>query len=188
MVALQHPNEYPMNEGKITSTRGLQIAASDFENHFAERQVRHSTALQAVKLPQETPYVVGPLARLNLNRHLLSQNRPSALDELPIRWPCFNPFQSIVARALEVIQAFEESIAIINNYDGCSPAKGKIPTPRKRGMLGNRSSAWHDLPSLSDNVRRKNCICQDRPPTSQNQRQIEQDLVAYCRACLTPMT
>ncbi|MGI9473826.1 MAG: Ni/Fe hydrogenase subunit alpha, partial [Rubripirellula sp.] len=65
MVALVHDDEYPMNEGRIASTRGLLINVDDYEQSFDERQVRHSTALQSVRIPGETSYHVGPLARVN---------------------------------------------------------------------------------------------------------------------------
>jgi sulfhydrogenase subunit alpha len=35
-IALHHPDEYPFNEGRIISSRGLDIAASDYENNFEE--------------------------------------------------------------------------------------------------------------------------------------------------------
>src|SRR5690606_35377921 len=44
-VSLQHPHEYPMNEGRIVSSGGLDIAVEDFEQLFEERHVAHSTAL-----------------------------------------------------------------------------------------------------------------------------------------------
>ncbi|MEZ6133485.1 MAG: nickel-dependent hydrogenase large subunit [Pirellulaceae bacterium] len=44
MVALRHASEYPMNEGNVVSTSGLNTATVDFENHFQELQVPHSTA------------------------------------------------------------------------------------------------------------------------------------------------
>ncbi len=46
-VALRHPNEYPMNEGRLVSSRGLDIAAEEFPDHFEEYQVPHSNALQS---------------------------------------------------------------------------------------------------------------------------------------------
>jgi sulfhydrogenase subunit alpha len=184
MVALQHPDEYPMNEGQIASTKGLCIAASEFENHFGERQVRHSTALQAVKLPDESSYFVGPLARLNLNRQLLSVSARQLCDELPIRWPCFNPFQSIIARALEVVHAFEEAIAIIRNYQGCSPARVKYKHFESEGCWATeapRGLIYHRFKITIDG---KIAFAKIVPPTSQNQRQIEQDLIAYLPSVL----
>src|SRR5690606_37282740 len=47
LVALRHPTEYPMNEGRIASTRGLDCAAEEYDQHMVEEQVPHSTALHA---------------------------------------------------------------------------------------------------------------------------------------------
>ena len=65
-VALRHPDEYPMNEGRIVSSRGLDIAVADYDSEFEERHVAHSTALQSV-LKRRGSYLVGPLARYSLN-------------------------------------------------------------------------------------------------------------------------
>ena len=77
LVALSHPDEYPMNAGRLASTSGLSLDVADFESEFQERQVPHSTALQAVRLHTHendlaaggppTAYHVGPLARVALN-------------------------------------------------------------------------------------------------------------------------
>ena len=65
-VALRHPNEYPFNEGKLVSNKGLDIEIKDYENHFAEEHVQHSNALHSV-LKERGNYFVGPIARYNLN-------------------------------------------------------------------------------------------------------------------------
>jgi len=176
MVALHHPDEYPMNEGRIVSTRHLDISASEFPLHFEERQVPHSTALQCVRLPEATEYFVGPLARINLNRELLSPIARQLADEAFVSWPCFNPYRSIVARAIEVVFAFEEAIRLIDSYDGCSPARidytprageGAWATEAPRGLIYHRYQTTDDGKIAHATI---------VPPTSQNQRQIEQDL------------
>ena len=35
-VALSHPDEYPFNEGRLVSNRGLNIAVREYEEHFME--------------------------------------------------------------------------------------------------------------------------------------------------------
>src|SRR5581483_5280260 len=65
-VALSYPDEYPLNEGRLVSNRGLNIDASEYEDHFSEVHVKHSNALQSV-LRGRGSYLVGPLARFNLN-------------------------------------------------------------------------------------------------------------------------
>jgi sulfhydrogenase subunit alpha len=184
MVALRHPREYPMNEGRIVSTRGLDIATADFEQHFDERQVKHSTALQAVRLPSETSYHVGPLARMNLNREKLAPTALQLSGEVNIDWPCNNPYQSIVARAIEVVHAFEVALEIIDGYRGCSPSRiayeprageGAWATEAPRGMIFHRYQTTEDGKIKSAKI---------VPPTSQNQRQIELDLTDYLPSIL----
>lgn len=178
MVSLQHASEYPMNEGRIVSTQGLNIDCKDFEQYFDERQVSHSTALQAVRIPEETAYFVGPLARINLNRDLLFPAAKQLSNDVSIAWPCFNPHQSIVARAIEVVHAFEEALAIIEDYQGCTPARltydyidseGAWATEAPRGLI------YHRYRVTSEG---KIAFAKIVPPTSQNQRQIEIDLAA----------
>ena len=44
-VSLSHPNEYPLNGGRIVSNRGLNIPVREYDDHFVESHVAHSTAL-----------------------------------------------------------------------------------------------------------------------------------------------
>jgi len=48
-VALRDGERYPMNEGRLISSSGLDIDQADFEDHFEERHVAHSTALHAYR-------------------------------------------------------------------------------------------------------------------------------------------
>jgi hypothetical protein len=75
-VALRHPNEYPMNAGRIVSPAGLDIAASDYESEFLERQVAYSTALK-----RRGAYLVGALVRYALNRDCLPPEVRALADE-----------------------------------------------------------------------------------------------------------
>ena len=73
-VALHHPGEYPFNEGRILSSKGADIDVSDFEEHFIEEQVPHSSALHCLHHGRDT-YHVGPMARFNLNFDQLAPSR-----------------------------------------------------------------------------------------------------------------
>ena len=46
-VALRHGQEYPFNEGRLVSNKGLDIDVRDYEQHFVEEQVPHSHALHS---------------------------------------------------------------------------------------------------------------------------------------------
>jgi sulfhydrogenase subunit alpha len=178
-VSLRHPTEYPMNQGRIVSTGGLDIAAADYECHFEERQVAWSSALQSVMLPEATPYLVGPLARFNLCYDQLPPRARAAAEANRVVWPLTNPFQSIVARAIEVVAACEEALRIVREAQApISPcripfepreAEGCHATEAPRGLIYHRYRIGADgLVSFGTIV----------PPTSQNQGQIEADLRA----------
>ena len=178
-VALGHPDEYPMNEGEIHSSDGWRSSVANYDQHFAEQQVAHSTALHAVTLPRRTPYFVGPLARINLNRDRLAEPARQLADELSWEPMCNNPFRSIVARGLELVQAYAEALQILREYRPVGPHRmayqphagtGCAATEAPRGLL------FHEY-----RVDEAGKIASARiiPPTSQNQRQIEVDLQGY---------
>ena len=46
-VALRHPDEYPLCEGRVVSSKGLDIDVRDYDAHFVEEQVPYSNALHS---------------------------------------------------------------------------------------------------------------------------------------------
>src|SRR5215831_8544994 len=94
-VSLRHPDEYPFNEGRIASNRGLDIDVQEYEQHFTEEHVAYSNALHSV-LDGGRPYFVGPLARYNLNFDRLSPLAREAARDAGLGASCRNPFQSII--------------------------------------------------------------------------------------------
>jgi sulfhydrogenase subunit alpha len=179
-VALQQPDAYPMNEGRIRSSAGLDIAAEAYEQHFEEFQVPHSTALHASLHGQ--PYLVGPLARLNLNRQSLPPAVRQALDATGIAFPSDNMFHSIVARAAEVLLAVVEALRILEDPPDPVPSRVEV-SPRAGTGFGcteaPRGLLWHRYETDGQGrIRRARIV----PPTSQNQARMEQDLKASLEA------
>ena len=173
-VAMRHPQEYPMNEGRVVSDRGLDIGIDAYDAHFAEQQVAHSTALHSLLHGQ--PYLVGPLARLNLNRELLPEAVAESLDATALRTPSSNIFHSIVARAAETYYALLEAIRILETYQVPSSPFAAAP-PRAGTGFGcteaPRGLLWHRYETdATGSIRRARIV----PPTSQNQARIEEDL------------
>lgn len=175
-VALRHPDEYPMNEGRLVSSRGLDIAPHEFADQFEEYQVPHSNALQARRRGGGA-YFVGPLARWNLNADRAPARVQQAAADTGIPFPNRNPYVGIVARSLEVLLAFEEALRLIDHYE--PPAKpavefepcagvGHAITEAPRGIL------YHRYETDSAGIIRQADII---PPTSQNQLQMEHDLL-----------
>jgi sulfhydrogenase subunit alpha len=182
-VALAHATEYPMNEGRLVSNRGMDIAMHEFPEQFEEYQVPYSNALQC-RRKGGGAYFVGPLARWNLCADQAGPEIQQLARETGISWPCRNPYVSIVARALETAYAVDEALRLIEAYE--IPENPAVPydvragsaawiTEAPRGILYQRYEADADgRVTLATIV----------PPTSQNQRQIEEDLIRFAPSVL----
>ena len=174
-VALRHPDEYPLNEGRIVSSGGLDIDPADWAAHFEEFQVHHSTALHA-RIKARGSYLTGPLARYSLNFDRLPALVQDAARAAGLGPVCRNPFKSIVVRALEVVFAFDEALRIIAGYEEPSPSF--VPV-EPRGATGHAATeAPRGLLYQSYDIDADGLIATARivPPTSQNQASIEADL------------
>jgi coenzyme F420-reducing hydrogenase alpha subunit len=175
-VALQSPREYAIMSGSVASSDGGLLQISDYEDVFYEEHVPHSTALHSRRKGSEKPYQVGPLARVHLNYDSLSPTAKRLAEEIKWVLPTFNPYHSIIARALELIQAFEEGLEIIKAFEPTTKARQDYQPSEGHGCSiteAPRGLIYHRYDLNSDGTVRSAKIV---PPTSQNQRQIEQDL------------
>lgn len=174
-VALHHPDEYPFNEGRLISNRGLDIDISEYEEHFEEIHVEHSNALQSV-IKERGAYHVGPLARFNLNFDQLSESCKALCREIGFVPPVLNPFMSIIARSVETLYACEEALRIIETVDFSIEPRIEI-TPKKGTGYGcteaPRGICWHKYQIDEEGLIQSARIV---PPTAQNQKTIEEDL------------
>jgi coenzyme F420-reducing hydrogenase alpha subunit len=174
-VALRDDSRYAIDLGRIVSDRGLDIEPAGFDDHIVEEHVEHSTALHA-RLRERGTYLTGPLARYSLNAGALRPLAREAAREAGLGDACRNPFRSIVVRAVELVQATDEALALIDAYeqpDGPAVevrprrAVGHGATEAPRGLLYHRYEIDEDGTILDARI---------VPPTSQNQRAIEDDL------------
>lgn len=174
-VALAHPDEYPFNEGRLVSNRGLNIDAAEYEDHFFEQHVKHSNSLHSVHRGSGS-YLVGPLARFNLNFDKLPAPARQAAQDVGLVPPVKNPFRSIIVRAVELVFACAEALRIIEEYAPPASASAKVEVRRGVGQAiteAPRGILYHRY-AVDDN----GLIVTAKivPPTSQNQKRIEDDL------------
>ena len=173
-VALRHDTDYPFAQGRIVSDDGLNIAIAQYGDHFVEEHRPHSTAL--FSLLHGAPYLVGPLARLNLNRDHLPAASLALLQQTGVAFPSSNMFHSLLARTLEIHVAIVEAIRLLENYRRPTAAQVAV-TPRAGIGYGAteapRGLLWHRYELDDQGIVRAARIV---PPTSQNQARIEADL------------
>jgi coenzyme F420-reducing hydrogenase alpha subunit len=177
-VALRDPDGYAIEAGRLATSSGLDLAPDEYEAHFTESHVPHSTALHS-HLRDGRAYLTGPLARYALNGDRLSPLAREAAAAAGLGPVCRNPFRSIVVRAVEILHAADEALRIIESYEPPDPPAVDVPprtgtghgwTEAPRGML------WHRYEIDDQGIIRSARIV---PPTSQNQARIEQSVAAY---------
>jgi sulfhydrogenase subunit alpha len=179
LVALRHPGEYPMNDGRIVSTDGLDIAATDWLTEFQESQVSWSHALQS-RDRAGRPYLLGPASRITLAAKELHPIAAAALAATGLASEIrTNPYRMIVARAIELVHACAEALDIIETFQPADqaatpwrpgPGTAAWATEAPRGLI------FHAYELDEQGLVRTARIV---PPTSQNQAAIETDLASF---------
>jgi sulfhydrogenase subunit alpha len=177
-VSIGHDKEYPINEGRIISNKGVDIPVSDFLNVFEEQHVGYSTSLHSV-IKERGAYHVGPMARYNLNFDKLTPLAQKAAVEAGIGPKCKNPFKSIIVRAVELVFACEEALRIIDEYE--MPDFPYIDITPKAGVGHGATEAPRGLLYHRYEIDNEGVIKTARivAPTSQNQKAMENDLAAF---------
>jgi coenzyme F420-reducing hydrogenase alpha subunit len=173
-----------MNEGRIVSNDGLDLAAQNWEAAFAEHQVPWSHALQA-RGRDGRPYLLGPSSRITLAADQLHPVARAALERTGLAGQIAqNPYRSIVARAVELVDAVAEAIDIVDEYEPPQAAavtwqpratRAAWATEAPRGLIFHAYEL--DAAGL---VRHARIV----PPTSQNQAAIEADLTDFAPSVL----
>ena len=176
-LAISKKGEYAINEGMMRSTGGLLAPEAEYRQHVKEDQIPYSYA-KGSALSGSRTFLVGPLARVNINFGSLSDGAKKIAGEIGFAPPRHNPFDSLVARALEVAHSIDESIELLDGLPLKEEATTRPLEPREasegfalteapRGMLYH--SFRFDragLVTFADIV----------PPTAHNVRNIEKDL------------
>jgi len=175
LVALSEPDTYAIEGGRVVSSRGLDLDVSEYDRHFAEEHVEWSNALHS-RIIERGSYLCGPLARFALAADRLSPIARDAAREAGLEPSERNPFKSIVVRSVELVYAADEALRIIAEYEEPdAPAVEVEPragvgygcTEAPRGILYHRYEIDAEGSILDAKI---------VPPTSQNQRTIEEDL------------
>lgn len=173
-VAIRHPREYAINEGRLVSDHGLDIDFADYPRHFREFQVQHSTAHYSMM--DGSSYFLGPLARVNLNFDRLPLEVQDFAHDLGLNFPSRNMFMNVAARGLECYLAVVDSLDILQHYKlptrpwtdfTVRAGVGHHCTEAPRGMIYHRFELDPQGRVLAASM---------IPPTSQNQARLEQNL------------
>jgi len=181
-IALTEPDEYAFYDGKIASSDTGTAPVNEYLAFTNEYIVPISTAKRA-KHARES-YMVGALARFNINHNSLSPLAGKIADMFSLKSICYNPFMNSIAQLVEVAHSVEDSIRLIDEIEaaglksqpdynkpeikvGAGSGIGAVEVPR--GLL------FHDYTYNEKGVCTKaNFVI----PTNQNHGNIELDMKA----------
>ena len=114
-VALTHPDEYAFLEGDITSSDiKKKIKPGNYKQVIHEFHAAHSTSKHSKNV--RGSYMVGALARININFDKLNDEAKAAADVLKFKTPCYNPFMNTIAQVIEITHCIYDSIRIIEHF------------------------------------------------------------------------
>ena len=123
-VALSNDREYAFYDGKININNEKLIDPQDYLSVVKE-EVRDYSSAKFVSV-NNAPYMVGALARFNLNGDKLDKKSKEVAKYLGLKSPCFNTFMNTVAQVVEWGYCLEDSIAMMERIFKEGMDEGKI--------------------------------------------------------------
>ncbi len=181
-IALTKPDEYALYDGNLGSTDTGTAPVSEYLSFTNEYVVPISTAKRA-KHTRES-YMVGALARFNLNYDKLSPLAKKTAETFDLKPVCHNPFMNNIAQLVEVVHSVEDSIRLIDELEAAglqsqpdyNKPELKIKAGRGIGAVEvPRGLLFHDYTyNEKGTCTKANCVI----PTNQNHGNIELDMKA----------
>lgn len=176
-VAIHDKDEYGVMKGDVWSSKGSKLSVTDYETRYLEEHVQRSNALHG-HTREGGHYLVGPLARLNLNHEQLMPAAQKSLKDSQIKLPITNPYKGLIARAIELVHFYEEAIQLLKAYRPTGPAHIdlKLKAGEGCGMSEAPRGLLYHRYRIDEMGRVK--FAKITPPTAQNLPRIEEDLLA----------
>lgn len=167
-------SDFSFLEGEICDSQGLKIKEEDYWNFLNLVTSPYSQATRFVYKGKE--YMVGALARLNLNRTALHvETRKDASKFLNI-FPSINIFHNNLAQAIEILHCIDHSVQILEEaeFKEESPPKYDIHAGRGVGVIEAPRGTLYHMIELDNHgrVTHANFVI----PTAQNQIKMEEDM------------
>ena len=180
-IGLTAKDEYALYDGIIASTDTGTHPIKDYESVVNEFVVPQSTA-KYCKHHRES-YMVGALARFNLNADLLSPSAKELAKKFDLRPINYNPFMNNIAQIVEYVHCVEDSIEMIDNIldtgINCYEKPTKFIVKQGRGVGAvevPRGILFHDYTYNKEGICTKaNCVI----PTNQNHNNIQKDMEVF---------
>lgn len=167
-------DDFNFLEGRLKSNHGWEIPESEYGDHLEHVIIPYSMS-SGYKLDQE-PYMVGALARLNLNKKAVHHKTQKDAAQYLQKFPSNNIYLNNLAQAIEIIHSIDHSLEILESLiikdEPSMPVNSKKSTgvgviEAPRGLLFYKLNLDN-----GGQIRDGQIVV----PTSQNQIKIELDI------------
>jgi coenzyme F420-reducing hydrogenase alpha subunit len=177
-VALRAKGEYCYIDGEIASSDGGALPLAEYRKVTNEYLVQHSSAKRTHH--KRESYMVGALARFNINFDELHPKAKSAAAAIGIKPKVTNPYLNTAAQVVEIVHCTEDAIRLCDvlikrGITWEEPAKPARLSGEGVGACDvPRGTLFHNYVIADGLVTGANCII----PTGQNLNNIEADMRA----------
>ena len=173
-VALSNGSTIPLYEGKIATMNSV-FDVHEYGEHIKEWIVEYSSAKRS--LVDGKDYMVGALARLNINRNLREEAKEIA-NRFGVKFPSHRVAWINAAQALENVHYALEAMEIAENMKEYEPRK--VSTPKKDGEGIAAVEAPRGLLIHHYIIKNGKCIYTNIiTPTAMNTENIERNIKGY---------
>lgn len=127
-IAISNDKEYSFTLGNLKSTKGINAPVEKHHELIDEiRENRLHDHVMHYKVKGRDSFLVGPLARVNLNFDKLSPFAKDLAKKYGFTYPEYNPFKSLQARALEMVHIIDEGIELCKKLNPKKETLDKKP-------------------------------------------------------------
>lgn len=178
-LCLRNSKQFDFLDGDVFNSNGKLILAADFKNYLRYVQIPYSHAEGYEFSDTQKDYLVGALARINLNIDLLHPRTKTDITQYLTVFPSNNIYHNNLAQAIEVLECVDDAIDILKTIQIAD--EKPIRKPPQVGTGVGLIEAPRGMLYHMAKVNEKGMI-EDYDvivPTAQNQIQIENDLKEY---------
>lgn len=178
-LCIRNDARFDFIEGDVINSSGKRVKEEQFRDFLNSVVIPYSQAEGYVFSDEHEDYLVGSLARVNLNKDLLHVNTKVSISEYLKVFPSNNVYHNNLAQAVEILHCVDEAIEILSTLNvveekpvrkpiQAGTGVGVIEAPR--GILYHKAQVDEKGKVVDYDV---------IVPTSQNQINIENDLKKY---------
>jgi sulfhydrogenase subunit alpha len=178
-LGLRNDARFDFLEGDIVNSNGRRISGQEFKDYLQYVQIPHSHAEGYRFSDTGEDYLVGALARINLNGDLLHPRTKDDAASYLSAFPSNNVYHNNLAQAIEVLQCVDDAIDLLRTIQVAEEKPVRTPATAETGVgviEAPRGLLYHMAKVDEEGIVEDYDVI---VPTAQNQINIENDLKDY---------